>query len=128
MVFLLEKIENSGDQPADAEPGRNVGNSVDSFKPDEIKHPGGERAVDLLGQRFRSDEVRRDTRRKPRQNDRQREKERGGDEFSHRHFLAHGGAEFEPVCAGGVAGFAATAPESDTRGAKPLISFTISSS
>ena len=56
------------------------------------------------------------------------EKERRGDEFSHRHFLAHGGAEFEPVCAGGVAGFAATAPESDTRGAKPLISFTISSS
>ena len=92
MIFLPEKIEDSGDQPADAEPGRNVGNSVDGFKPDEIEHPCGERAVDLLGQRFRSDEVRRNTRRKPRQNDRQREKEHGCDEFSHCHFLAHGGA------------------------------------
>src|SRR5574344_2270694 len=49
LIFLLEKIEDSSDQPADAEPGRDVGYSIDGFEPDEIKHPGGKRAVDLLG-------------------------------------------------------------------------------
>ena len=32
------------------------------------------------------------------------------------HFLAHGGAEFAPLCGGGVAGLVAATPERDVRG------------
>ena len=32
------------------------------------------------------------------------------------YFLAHGGAEFAPLCGGGVAGLAAATPERDVRG------------